>query len=235
MNEITKAGRSLGHIRDEVCECRKCERLVGWRERVAREKVARFKGEVYWGKPVPGFGDGLARLLVVGLAPAAHGANRTGRMFTGDRSGEWLYRSLHEFGFATQYTSSSRDDGMRLVDCYITAAARCAPPANKLLPQELMNCRSFLLDEMRCLGNVSVVVCLGKIAWESVLDSMKELGRVEFKSRPSFSHGAETEAHGGILLLASYHPSQQNTFTGRLTKEMFDGIFKRARERIGRT
>ena len=206
-----------------------CPRLVEWREKVADEKVARFRDWEYWGKPVPSTGDPNARLLIVGLAPAAHGGNRTGRMFTGDRSGDWLYETLHTFGFASQPASNSLDDGMRLTDCYITASARCAPPQNKLLPAELRNCRIYLLKEMRLLRRVRVVVALGKVAFEAVFDSVRELEMTTLRKRPVFKHGAECAMNERQTLIASYHPSQQNTFTGKLTREMFESVFRRAR------
>jgi uracil-DNA glycosylase family 4 len=198
--------------------------LVQWRERVAREKVRRFASEKYWGRPLPGFGDSEARLMLVGLAPGAHGANRTGRMFTGDESGTWLFRALHTAGFADRPDSVHRSDGLSLKDCYIVAALRCAPPQNKPLPEELTRCRRFLLEELTLLGNVRVVVGLGKIGFENALKAYRELGRVQFSRMPRFVHGA-TYVLGGITFIASYHPSQQNTFTGKLTRGMLDAIF----------
>jgi len=196
---------------------------------VAKERVARFIDSDYWGKPVPSFGDPRARLLIVGLAPAAHGGNRTGRMFTGDRSGDWLYRALYKYGFASRAESLSSTDGMRLLDCYITASARCAPPQNKLLPTELRNCRPYLLQELRLLGRLSVIVALGKIAFDTVFQSFRELELTSLQVRPPFKHGAEYALNLHQTLLASYHPSQQNTFTGKLTGPMFHGVFRRAR------
>lgn len=219
----------LESLRQEIIRCEKCPRLVAWRQQVAREKVLRFRSNDYWGKPVPGFGDSRARLLVVGLAPAAHGANRTGRMFTGDRSGEWLYRALHKVGFANQPTSTDREDRLCLHDCFITAAIRCAPPSNKPLNTELIHCRPFLLQEMLLLGNVKLVVALGKIAFEASLNALRESRNIEIVQQAKFAHGAELLFEGGLVLLGSYHPSQQNTFTGRLTLEMFDKIFQRVR------
>ena len=213
-----------------VTRCRLCPRLVRWREKVALIKAPRFKSENYWGKPVPGFGDPDARLLIVGLAPAAHGANRTGRMFTGDRSGEWLYGALHKYGFANQPTSVSRNDGLQLRDCYITAAARCAPPGNKPSPKEFANCRPFLLREYKMLRNVRVILGLGKTAFDAAFDSMKALNETTISHRPKFSHGAEIELRENLILLGSYHPSQQNTFTGKLTVKMWEGVFRRVRE-----
>jgi len=214
-----------------VVACRACPRLVRWRETVAREKVRRFAGQEYWGKPLPGFGDPEARLLIVGLAPAAHGGNRTGRMFTGDESGNWLFRALHDAGFASQEVSSHRGDGMNLRDCYITAAARCAPPANKPSPAELWRCRPFLLEEIAALKNVKVVVGLGRIGFEAALEAYRAAGRIEWKKKPEFGH-ARTHTLGGITVIASYHPSQQNTFTGRLTRGMLLKVFRTARSCI---
>ena len=208
--------------------CRLCPRLVEWRENVARERVRRFADQEYWGKPVPSFGDPKARLLVVGLAPAAHGGNRTGRIFTGDRSGDWLFRALHKARFANQPASESREDGLRLRDCYVTAAVRCAPPQNKPLPAEIANCRPYLLRELELLTRVRVIVALGRLAFDAAMASVGlEKG---YKRRPQFAHAAECELSRGIRLIASFHPSQQNTFTGRLTEPMIDSVFSRARE-----
>lgn len=219
----------LAELQNEIIRCTACPRLVRWRTKVAREKVKRFEAWKYWGSPVPGFGDPAARVVLVGLAPAAHGANRTGRMFTGDRSGDWLYRALYKAGFANQPDSSSREDGLRLKDCYITATCRCAPPQNKLLPAEVQNCRPFLIRELNLLKNSTVVIGLGKVGFEAAAHALKELGRSSLKKKPEFSHGAEYAPETGLTLLASFHPSQQNTFTGRLTEPMFDGVFQRAR------
>jgi uracil-DNA glycosylase family 4 len=216
-------------LQDKVVQCRLCPRLVRWRQKVAREKTTRFKDWQYWGKPNPSFGDPKARLLLVGLAPAAHGGNRTGRMFTGDRSGDWLYRTLHKFGFANQPTSISRDDGLRLTDCYITATCRCAPPGNKLLPKEVLNCRPYLLKEVELLRMVRVVVGLGKVGFDNIFMAYRELGLTNLKARPKFGHGAECKLNAQVTLLGSFHPSQQNTFTGKLTQPMFDAVFRRAR------
>lgn len=224
--------KQLQSLQKTVIECRKCPRLVQWREKVAREKVARFNEWDYWGKPVPSFGDTKARLLIVGLAPAAHGANRTGRMFTGDRSGEWLYRTLHKFGFANQSASVAHDDGLLLQDCYITASARCAPPKNKLLPKELKNCRPYLLKEIQLLRNVRVIVALGKVAFDTVYDAYRELELTSLPRRLFFSHRKEYALNGHQTLIASFHPSQQNTFTGKLTEKMFDAVFRRAKQFI---
>jgi uracil-DNA glycosylase family 4 len=213
-----------------IVACRRCPRLVRWCRHTAREKTRRYADWDYWGKPVPGFGDPNARLLLVGLAPAAHGANRTGRMFTGDRSGEWLYRSLHAFGFASQSVSESISDGLALSDCYVTAACRCAPPANKPLPRELSACRPYLVTELTLLKDLRVVIGLGKIGHQAAYQSLVELGQSPDSGRaPRFGHGSETRFGDRWTLLASFHPSQQNTFTGRLTRPMFDAVFRRAR------
>lgn len=222
------AKRTLDALERRVVGCRACPRLVEWREAVAVEKVRRFADEEYWGRPVPSFGDAQARLLVVGLAPAAHGANRTGRMFTGDRSGEWLYRALHRAGFASQASSQHRDDGLQLRDCWITAACRCAPPANKVLPAELAACQPFLVEELQALSRLRVIVALGKIAYDATIRALIEYGRAAAKPRVPFGHGAEASISPDLHLLGSYHPSQQNTFTGRLTEPMLDAVFARA-------
>ncbi|MFL5893673.1 MAG: uracil-DNA glycosylase [Thermoleophilaceae bacterium] len=202
-----------------------CPRLVEWREQVAREKRAAFADEDYWGRPIPGWGDPDARVYVLGLAPAAHGGNRTGRIFTGDRSGDWLFASLHRTGFANQPTSVHRDDGLRLLGMWIGAAVRCAPPANKPLPEERDNCLPYTEEELRLLARVKVVVALGAFAWDAAL-RVHGAGR----PRPKFGHLAEAGLPGGRRLLGSFHPSQQNTFTGRLTEPMLDAVFLRARE-----
>jgi uracil-DNA glycosylase len=216
-------------LQEEIINCRLCPRLVEWRERVAREKVRRFADQQYWGRPVPSFGDPRARLLVVGLAPAAHGGNRTGRAFTGDRSGEWLYRALYRTGFANQPTSVDRYDGLRLKDCYITAVIHCAPPDNKPLPEEITNCRRYLLREIDLLRQVRVVVALGGIAFNEALKVFEKEVTGKKGRRPKFGHGVEYDLGGSITLIGSYHPSQQNTFTGRLTEQMLDDVFFRAR------
>jgi uracil-DNA glycosylase family 4 len=221
--------KAILKLHKTISDCHACPRLVKWREEIADTKAPRFSGESYWGKPVPGFGDPKARLLIVGLAPAAHGANRTGRMFTGDRSGDWLYRALRKAGFANQRESISRNDGLKLKDCYITASARCAPPQNKPLPKELMNCRPFLLKELDLLGKVRVVVALGKIAADTIFDAYKASGRTTMIKRPVFGHCNVFELNEHQTLIMSFHPSQQNTFTGKLTESMFDEIFNKAK------
>jgi uracil-DNA glycosylase family 4 len=225
-----KNAESLAALQDRIITCHLCPRLVEWREKVAREKVKRFAEQEYWGKPVPSFGDPRARLLVLGLAPAAQGGNRTGRIFTGDRSGDWLFRALHKAGFANQPTSVSRNDGLRLKDCYVTAAVRCAPPENKPLPQENANCRPYLLSELELLKRLMVIVALGRFAFDTALASVGV--DQSTPRRPEFRHGAEYLLAGRISLLASFHPSQQNTFTGKLTEPMFDDVFSRARKII---
>jgi uracil-DNA glycosylase family 4 len=217
----------LGRLQQRVVTCRRCPRLVEWRERVAREKRASFAAEDYWGRPVPGFGDPAARVYVLGLAPAAHGGNRTGRVFTGDRSGDWLFASMHRTGFANQAESFHVLDGLRLDGAYVAAAVRCAPPANKPLPAERDNCLPYAEEELGLLTEVRVVVCLGQFAWNA---AARLLG---VRPKPKFGHLAEHTAPDGRTMLASFHPSQQNTFTGRLTEPMLDAVFERARERAG--
>jgi uracil-DNA glycosylase family 4 len=214
---------SLDRLREEVIACRKCPRLVRWREKVAREKRAAYADWEYWGRPLPGFGDPRAVLVVVGLAPAAHGGNRTGRVFTGDRSGDWLYRALHRAGYASQPNSDHREDGLRLEGAYVTAAVRCAPPANRPAPAERDACLPYLERELKLLTSARAIVPLGQFAYEAV---SRVLG---LRPRPRFRHGGEVRLPDGRTVLCSYHPSQQNTFTGRLTEEMFDAVFRRAR------
>ncbi len=216
----------LVEIERRLTACRRCPRLVDWREQIAEEKRAAYADQDYWGKPVPGFGDPEASLLVVGLAPGAHGANRTGRMFTGDRSGDWLFRALHRAGFASQPRSTAADDDLRLLDCYITAAVHCVPPANKPSADEQRECGAWLREEIAALTGIEVVVALGGLAFGRVLREELGWGRVE--PRPRFGHGVEAAFSDGPLLIASYHPSQQNTFTGRLTEPMLDQVFERA-------
>jgi len=208
--------------------CRRCPRLVAWREEVARTKRRAFASETYWGKPIPAFGSVDARLVVVGLAPAAHGGNRTGRMFTGDRSGDWLYAAMHAHGFASQPTSVHRGDGLVLRDAFITAGARCAPPDNKPTREEFANCRPWLVGELELLESMRVVIALGGLAWTEFLLAWKALEGELPRPLPKFAHGAEARLHG-VTLLGSYHPSQQNTSTGRLTRPMLEGVFARAR------
>ena len=215
---------ALSELEDRIVACRRCPRLVEWREQVAREKRAAFRDQDYWGRPVPGFGDPAAGLMVVGLAPAAHGANRTGRMFTGDRSGDWLYAALFRAGFANQPTSVDRDDGLELAGAWITSPVKCAPPANKPTPAERDACRPFIDAELELLSGVRVVVALGAFGFA---EAARVLG---FTSKARFGHGAEVVAPDGRVLLGSYHVSQQNTFTGRLTEPMLDAVFGRARE-----
>ncbi len=214
----------LAETGDAVSACRACDRLVQWREHIGATKRASFRDEQYWARGVPGFGDPRASLLVVGLAPAAHGANRTGRMFTGDRSGEWLYRALHRAGYANQAESSHRDDGLELNGAWITSAVKCAPPANKPTVVERDRCVAFLRREVQALQRVRVIIALGGFAYQVV---WRELGSGR---RPRFGHGVSAALPHGRMLLCSYHPSQQNTFTGRLSEAMFDEVFERARE-----
>jgi uracil-DNA glycosylase family 4 len=216
---------ALASFEAEVTACRACPRLVEWRETVAREKRAAFRHEQYWGRPLPGFGDPAARVLILGLAPAAHGGNRTGRIFTGDRSGDFLFAGLHRAGFANQPTSLHRDDGLELRDCFITAAVRCAPPANKPLPEERARCAGWLEAELDLIATPRVIVCLGAFAWEAALRIPALADGPLPRPRPRFGHGAEYRR-----LLGCFHPSQQNTFTGKLTPAMLDDVFGRARE-----
>jgi uracil-DNA glycosylase family 4 len=225
---MTPKTSSMDALQQNLTACRRCPRLVAWREEVARERRAAFRDEDYWGRPVPAFGDPDARMLVVGLAPAAHGANRTGRMFTGDRSGDWLYRALHKAGFANQPDSTHRDDGLRLTDVLVTAAVRCAPPANKPTPAERDACLSWLEAELDLMPQVRVVVTLGNLAWNQTLRLLGDRGHAVPRPRPRFGHGSEVPLHG-LVVLGSYHPSQQNTFTGTLTEPMFDAVWARAR------
>jgi uracil-DNA glycosylase family 4 len=218
----------MARLEAEIVECRACPRLVAWREEVARTKRASFRDEEYWGRPVPGFGDPRARLLIVGLAPAAHGANRTGRMFTGDRSGDWLYASLYRTGYANQPTAVSRDDGLALTDAYITAAVRCAPPANKPTPQERDRCRPYLDRELALLDRVQVIVTLGAFGYEALWAGLRAAGVELPRPRPRFAHLLEVPT-ARATILGCFHPSQQNTFTGKLTEPMIDAVFTRAR------
>ena len=227
------AAASLPALERRIVGCRRCPRLVEWRERVARERRAAFADEMYWGRPLPGFGDPDAPVYVLGLAPAAHGGNRTGRIFTGDRSADWLFASLHRTGFANQPTSLHRDDGLRLDGAFIAAAVRCAPPANRPLPSERDNCLPYAVEELRLLPAVRVLVCLGGFAWDAALRLLGALGDAPPRPRPRFGHGAEHRSSGGLTLVGCYHPSQQNTFTGKLSERMMDAAFLRARALAG--
>ena len=225
-----RAGR-LDALTAEIVACRRCPRLVEWRERVAREKVARFRDETYWGRPVPGFGNPDARILLVGLAPAAHGGNRTGRVFTGDASGDFLFPALHAVGLANQPRSAHVGDGLRLIDSYVAAAVRCAPPANKPLPSERDNCAPFLARELAILDRVRVIVALGAYGWDAALRAVSSVAGepAVLRPRPAFGHGTEAPL-GRYTLIGTYHPSQQNTFTGRLTRPMLEAVLSRAVE-----
>src|SRR5216110_184699 len=218
---------TISSINRSIVACTRCSRLRAYCRRVARDKKREFRDWEYWGKPVPGFGEPDARLLVVGLAPAAHGANRTGRMFTGDSSGSWLYEALYRHGFASQPQSLSRDDGLTLDDCYITAAARCAPPGNKPSRGELERCRPYLAADIRLLSRVRVVLTLGRIAHDSWLKAAGWGATLAPRDRPAFAHGAVTTLPDGVVLVASYHPSRQNTHPGKLTRAMWHGVFQR--------
>lgn len=222
---------ALRVLNEEIVNCFRCPRLVAYREEIGRIQRRAYRGQQYWSRPVPGFGDPRARLLIVGLAPGAHGANRTGRMFTGDRSGEFLYRALWENGFANQPESVSRQDGLRLIDAYITAPVRCAPPDNKPALDEILNCRPYLVRELAILRRVKVVVALGGIGLNAYLSVLKDCGQIASRAAFRFAHGARYQpCANGPVLLASYHPSQQNTSTGRLTREMLGAVFAQAKE-----
>jgi uracil-DNA glycosylase family 4 len=227
--------RTLAGVQRAIVACERCPRLRQYCAHVATEKRRAYRDEVYWGRPVPGFGDPKARVLLVGLAPGAHGANRTGRMFTGDSSGDWLYDALHRTGFANQPTSVSRDDGLELHDCWIGAAARCAPPDNKPLPSEINACRDYLVAELRLLERLRVVVTLGRIAHEAYLRSAGWWEQLPARQRPAFAHGAEARLPDGKLLVSTFHPSRQNTQTGKLTRAMWLAVFTRVRELAGAT
>jgi len=220
---------SLKHLAADVHTCRRCPRLVKWREASAAAPPRRFQGEDYWAHPVAGFGDPDAHLAIVGLAPAAHGANRTGRMFTGDRSGDWLYAALHRAGYASQPDSTRPGDGLRLLGAYVTAVVRCAPPTNRPVPAERDNCLPYLTRELELLERCRAIVALGAFAWDGALRTLRELGNEVPRPKPPFGHGAEVDV-GDWKLLGCYHPSQQNTFTGRLTEPMLDRVFSHARE-----
>ena len=222
--------RALDRIAEEVVGCRACPRLVAWREQVARDKVARFADETYWGRPVPGFGDPRATVAIVGLAPAAHGGNRTGRIFTGDRSGDFLFASMHRCGLANQAKSVARDDGLELRGAYVAAVNRCAPPGNKPTPEERDRCLPYLAREFQALTRLRSIVALGAFAWDGILRAIASSGHEIPRPRPRFGHGAEAQA-GPYVLVGAFHPSQQNTFTGKLTPEMLDAVLGRASER----
>ncbi len=223
---------SLEKLEHRITRCTLCPRLVAYRQKVAQQPPPRFAGQKYWARPIPGFGDPNAKILILGLAPAAHGGNRTGRIFTGDRSGDWLFRALHEVGFANQPTSQSKDDGLKLKDVFITATLRCAPPANKPLPEERANCERYLLAELELLDHVRVIVALGQIGWNAYLTARRHAGLSMPKKLPKFTHGATHVFEDGITLLGCYHPSQQNTFTGKLTHRMLCDVFKAARTHL---
>jgi uracil-DNA glycosylase family 4 len=226
---VTATDRAaLARLTADIVECRRCPRLVEWRERVAREKVARFRDETYWARPVPGFGDPDARILLLGLAPAAHGGNRTGRVFTGDASGDFLFAALHAVGLADRPTSVRADDGLTLIDTYITASVRCAPPANKPTVEERDTCAPWLALELGLLARVGVIVALGAFGWDAALRVLAEQGHI-VRPKPRFGHGAEVSV-GPYRLLGTYHPSQQNTFTGKLTPSMLEAVLRRARQ-----
>jgi uracil-DNA glycosylase len=231
---VEERSRALAVLAEEVSACRLCPRLVEWRERVAAEPPRRYAGERYWARPLPGYGDPGARIHVVGLAPAAHGGNRTGRIFTGDRSGDWLFASMHRVGLASQPTSVHPDDGLRLDGAYVAAAVRCAPPGNAPTPAERDTCLPYLVRELELLGEVRVVVALGGFAWDAALRALAAGGHPLPRPRPRFGHGAEATV-GPYTLLGSYHPSQQNTFTGVLTEVMLDAVFRRAVALAGRS
>jgi uracil-DNA glycosylase len=231
---MPEASSPLQIVNEEIVACRKCPRLVRYREKVAREKRRAYREWTYWGKPVPGFGDANAQLLILGLAPAAHGANRTGRMFTGDRSGDFLYAALHKAGLANQPTSLHRDDGLQLTDAYISATCRCAPPENKPLPKEIANCRGYFVRELEIL-KPRAILALGKIAWDAYLEILKQRGVIASRALYKFAHGAEAEVSAGSpRLFGVYHPSQQNTQTGRVTPAMYDDALRRIRSFLSR-
>jgi len=235
LSRAAGAGDGLQRLEREVVGCRRCPRLVAWRELVAREKRAAFADQEYWGRPIPGFGDPGARVMILGLAPAAHGANRTGRVFTGDRSGDFLFAALHRAGFANQPVSLHAGDGLRLRDAWIAAAVRCAPPANKPTPAERDNCLPYALRELELLADVRVIVCLGAFAWDAALRILAAGGVAVPRPRPRFGHAVELALPGTPRLLGCFHPSQQNTFTGKLTAPMIDAVLERARTIAGPT
>jgi uracil-DNA glycosylase family 4 len=229
-SQLDSRANRLSRLAEEIVDCGKCPRLIEHCLQIAAVKRRAYRDEVYWGRPVPGFGDAHARVLILGLAPGAHGSNRTGRMFTGDRSGDWLYRVLHKTGFASQASSVARGDGLLLRDAYITASAHCAPPDNKPSPEEIRNCRPFLERELEFLADVRVVVALGKLAFDNYLAVLRARGAIATRAAFVFGHGVEYHTAAGLpVLLASYHPSQQNTSTGKLTEKMLTDVFRRAK------
>ena len=227
---MPSASLALDRLNRRIVACTRCPRLVAHREATAGSPPRRYRGQRYWGRPLPGFGDPRAELLLVGLAPAANGGNRTGRMFTGDESGNWLYRALWEAGFANQPTSEHPDDGLALTRAYITATVRCAPPANKPTLEEIASCQPYLLEELALFDRIRVVVGLGRIGWQAYLRVRKAVSAAPPLARPEFGHGVETRFADGVTLIACYHPSQQNTFTGKLTRPMLRAVFARARK-----
>jgi len=224
---VVEKRETLKDLSAEVASCVACPRLVAWREAVASDPPRRYRGAEYWARPLPGFGDPAAQIVIVGLAPAANGANRTGRMFTGDRSGDWLYAAMHRAGLANQPTSVDAGDGLRLDGAYVSAVVRCAPPDNKPTPRERDECIPYLVRELELLERAKVIVCLGLFAWDGALRTLRASGLETPRPKPRFGHGAEAKV-GPYALVGSYHPSQQNTFTGRLTEVMLDAVFKRA-------
>ena len=231
---VSRVRDSLRAVTADVVACERCRRLRDWCRTVARVKVRRFQDQDYWGRPVPGWGDPRARLLIVGLAPAAHGGNRTGRIFTGDRSGDFLFAALHRAGFANRPVSIARDDGLRLIDCYVAAVARCAPPGNRPLPEEIGNCREYLAREWTLLTRVRAVLALGRVAMDGFLAMLREIGRVPPRHAYAFGHGLSHDLGAGLTLFASYHPSQQNTFTGKLTAHDMDAVLRAINRTLGR-
>ena len=227
-----KEAGGLEAMASEIGACRRCPRLVEHRELVSRVKVRRFRESSYWGRGVPSFGDPAAALLIVGLAPAAHGANRTGRMFTGDRSGDWLYQALHRFGFASQPESVGRGDGLELVNAYVSAVVHCAPPGNKPSRDELEACRPYLVQEIETMPRLRVVLALGRVAFDGFVRAWLHAGHALPTPKPRFGHGSRSRLNDGVTLYGSYHPSQQNTFTGRLTRRMFHGVFRRIEKEL---
>lgn len=230
--ETQTVSSPLEELQAQIVTCRRCPRLVAWREDVAKAPPKRYQGQEYWARPVPSFGDYEASLMIVGLAPGAHGSNRTGRMFTGDNSGVFLFAALHRTNWANQAHSTHRHDGLELNDALITAALHCAPPDNKPRPDELLHCRPYLLDELRLMPNLRVLLGLGKIGFDAAFDAAREVGITQQKTRPRFGHGAQFQLNESLWLLGTYHPSQQNTFTGRLTEPMLDSVLLQARQLV---